>query len=68
MSTTEMIQLILPLVIVQIGLIVYCIFDLRKNGVKNLSKALWILIIICINMFGPIAYLMFGRGDEHVRD
>jgi hypothetical protein len=57
------IYLLIPIIVAQLGLQIYCILDIVKKGVKNLNKAIW--IIICLNLFGAIAYLLVGRkGDE----
>ena len=63
METNELIKLLLPLLVLQLGLVIYALVDLAKNGVRNLNKLAWILIILFINMLGPIIYLIFGRGD-----
>ncbi len=63
METSELIKLLAPLIVLQMGLLTYSLFDLHKNGVRNLNKLAWILIIIFVNMIGPIVYLVFGRGD-----
>ncbi len=65
METLELVKLLIPLIILQLGLILYALFDLKKNGVRNLNKTAWIIIIIVINMIGPILYLIFGRGDGY---
>ncbi len=69
METTELIKLLAPVAVLQIGLLIYALFDLRKNGVRNLNTIAWVLIILFVNMIGPIVYLIFGRGDgSHVED
>lgn len=69
METMELVKLLVPVIILQFGLIIYALVDLKKNGVRNLSIPVWIIIIIALNTFGPILYLIFGRGDGyHVED
>ena len=69
METIELIKMLIPVIILQFALLVYSLIDLHKNGVRNLNKTAWILIIVFINMLGPISYLLFGRGnDNHVED
>jgi hypothetical protein len=63
LTATEIIKLLLPLLVIQIGIAIYALVDLSKNGVRNLSKLIWVLIIIFVNMLGPVAFLIFGRGD-----
>jgi len=60
MSSVEILKLFLPLIILQTGLLIYCVVEILKKGVRNLNKPLWIAILF-INMIGPIAYLILGR-------
>ena len=57
--------LIIPLVILQLVLMIYCLVDLnRRRTVKSLPKWGWALIIILGELFGPIIYLLIGRGED----
>lgn len=61
MTTIETIKLIAPLIVIQFGLSIYCIIDIFRNGVRNLNKSIWILIVLFINLIGAISYLLLGR-------
>lgn len=62
--STEILLMIIPLVILQLSLAIYCIFKIRREGVGNLSPLAWILIVLFLNMIGPIAYLLVGRPNH----
>lgn len=62
--TPEVVAVILPILIAEIILIAFCIFKIVKEGVANLNKALWIVIVIATNLLGCIAFLMFGRRRD----
>jgi len=54
-----------PLLALQLVLLVWALIDLvRRREVKGLPKWAWALIIILINLFGPIIYFVAGRGEE----
>ncbi|NPV07601.1 MAG: PLDc_N domain-containing protein [Anaerolineae bacterium] len=36
---------------------------LRRERTRNLSKGVWILIVVFIQIFGPIAYFLAGREE-----
>ncbi|MBK5109362.1 MAG: PLDc_N domain-containing protein [Anaerolineales bacterium] len=58
------IPLLLPLLIVEIGLLIIALVDLiRRENVKHLPKWAWAVIIIVLNFIGPIAYLIVGREE-----
>lgn len=53
--------LILPIVIIQFILLIVAIIDLIRTPETNGPKWMWALIIVFINILGPIAYFIFGR-------
>lgn len=56
--------LLLPLLAIQLGLMIFCIVKIVKEGVGNLTKTAWLIIVIVINLFGPILYLIVGRKRD----
>ncbi len=55
--------LLAPLILIQLGLMVYCLIDLsRRERVKG-PKWLWAIIIIFGELIGPVVYLIAGRGE-----
>ncbi len=61
MSTMEIIKMIMPLIVVELVLKVFCFYRISKDEVKYLPKIGWVLIVIFVSTFGPISYLFFGR-------
>lgn len=61
----EMLLMVLPLIILQLGLAIFCIVKILKEGVQNLNKAAWILICVFANLIGPIIFLLVGRRKEY---
>lgn len=55
--------IIAPLAFINIVLAVIALIDLFKRPSVNGSKWVWALIIVIINMIGPILYFVFGRRD-----
>jgi hypothetical protein len=53
--------LILPILIIQFILLIVAIIDLIRTPETNGPKWMWALIIVFINILGPIAYFIFGR-------
>lgn len=54
-----------PLLVLQIALMVIALLDLRKRKrVNHLSRGVWIVVIIALNLIGPILYFVIGRSDD----
>ena len=61
----DMLPWLIPLFILQVSLMIFALVDLiRREKVRGDSKVVWALIIIFINLIGPIVYLIGGRGEE----
>ncbi|MFW8052659.1 PLDc N-terminal domain-containing protein [Vagococcus fluvialis] len=61
----EILPILIPVLIIQIGLIIYCLKKvLKRTDFKFLNKKVWILIILFVQLFGPIAYLTLEREDN----
>jgi len=61
----EMLPWLIPLAILQLTLMIVALVDLAKREkVRGDSKLVWALLIVLINIIGPIVYLIGGRGEE----
>lgn len=58
------IPFLIPIVLLQLGLIIVALVDLFRRPATNGPKWLWALIILLINFIGPIAYFLAGRKEE----
>ena len=60
----ELLPLIAPLLVVQLGLMVYCLLDLwkfSKNKRDQQDKLVWTLVVVLFSLLGALAYLVFER-------
>ena len=65
LKTEQVIALILPIAVIQLGLMIAALYDLEKDEwqVRGGSKLVWVLIIVFVNVIGPIVYFTAGRQD-----
>jgi hypothetical protein len=56
--------IVAPILVIQLILIIVALVDLSKVNQTNGPKWLWAIIIIAINILGPIIYFVFGRKQS----
>jgi len=66
MNETQILLLLIPVIIIELGLLVVALRDLLRpeRRVRGDSKLMWGIIIVVINIIGPILYLAIGREEE----
>lgn len=57
--------LVVPLLVLQLGMLVLAVADLLREDrqVRGGSKGAWALIIVLVNLVGPLLYFLVGRVD-----
>lgn len=61
---SKLIPLLIPIVLIQIGLLIAALVDLTRQPQTRGPKWAWALVIVLVNIFGPIIYFIFGRKEE----
>ena len=66
LKTEQILALLAPIVIIQLGLMIVALHDLEQDDrhVRGGSKLLWVLVIVFLNVLGPIVYLVAGREES----
>ncbi len=61
----QVLPLLLPLMVLQLALLLLAIVDLfrEERKVRFVGKPIWALIIVFVNIVGPLAYFFVGRED-----
>jgi hypothetical protein len=60
----QYIPLLIPVVLIQLGLLIFALVDLLRREKTNGPKWVWGLVIVLVNFIGPIIYFVAGRKDE----
>lgn len=63
LELSKMLGLILPIIILQLVLMIIALVLCVKAEDTRGPKVMWILIILFLQMLGPIAFLLFGRRN-----
>lgn len=56
--------IIAPILIIESILLIVALIDLIRNDNPNGPKWLWVIIILFINIIGPILYFIIGRRPQ----
>ena len=54
---------LIPILVLQLGLIVVALIDLARRERTRGPKWMWALIILFVNLIGPIVYFVLGREE-----
>lgn len=60
----EFLPYLIPILVIEYGLLIIAIVQLVKNEVRYLPKWGWALIIVFINIIGPIVFLLAGKKKD----
>jgi len=60
----RLLPLLIPLFLVQLGLMIAGIIDLVKREKTKGPKWMWVIIVVFVNIIGPIIYFVVGREEE----
>lgn len=60
----EYLPLLIPLLLIQLTLMAIALLDIARREKLRGPKWVWVLVVIVINIIGPIIYFVFGREDE----
>jgi hypothetical protein len=58
------IPLLIPLLLIQVTMMIIALVDLAKREKTRGPKWVWVLVVIFVNMIGPIIYFVLGREEE----
>lgn len=55
--------LLLPIFILYLILLVTALVDLIRHWQVRKAPVVWLVVILAVSSFGPIAYFIFGRKE-----
>jgi hypothetical protein len=59
-----MIPYLIPVILLELALVAFALRDLLPRTRVNGPKWLWVVIVLLVQIVGPIAYFVAGRRDE----
>jgi hypothetical protein len=62
-TLNELLPFLIPVILLQIALMVVALVDLVRRERTRGPKWVWVLVIVLVNLIGPVVYLLFGREE-----
>jgi hypothetical protein len=59
----QWLPLLIPVFLLELGLMIAALIDLIKREKTKGPKWVWVLVIVLVNLFGPIVYFLVGREE-----
>ncbi len=59
----KLLPLLIPILIIQIGLQIWALIDLYRQPVSKGPKWIWVLVILLLEILGPVVYFLFGKRE-----
>ncbi|MCL1873649.1 MAG: PLD nuclease N-terminal domain-containing protein [Clostridiales bacterium] len=64
-NLTEYLPVLIPIAIIQLGLMLAALVHaIRHPQSKTGTMAVWIVVIVLLNIIGPVLYFLIGRGEQ----
>lgn len=51
----------ISIILVLIGINIYCVIDILKNSFKEKNYITWIAVVLLVPILGPFFYILIGR-------
>jgi hypothetical protein len=68
MTTAELMEylpFLIPIIIIELILMLTALVHvLRHKNYRFGNRVIWIIIVVCLQIIGPILYFTIGRGEE----
>jgi len=66
-SIVQMLPYLVPIFVLELALLAFALVDLSKRKyITGGKKVTWVLVAVCFQIIGPVAYLVFGRKEPQV--
>jgi hypothetical protein len=59
----QYIPFLIPVVLIELGLMIFALTDLIRRERTKGPKWMWAILIILVQIIGPVVYLLAGREE-----
>lgn len=61
---TEVLIAIIPIVLLELALTLYALYDWFKQGSRLENRYVWLIVILIINLLGPLLYFWLAPREN----
>ncbi|WP_100486271.1 PLDc N-terminal domain-containing protein [Sporolactobacillus pectinivorans] len=62
---SNLLPLLIPIIVLELILIIAALIHIFRHKTYRFgNRLLWVIIVLCFQLIGPIVYFIFGRGDD----
>ncbi|HEY4694041.1 MAG TPA: PLD nuclease N-terminal domain-containing protein [Bellilinea sp.] len=58
------IPFLLPVILIELGLMIFALVDLIRRERTKGPKWMWAILIVLVQIIGPVVYLLAGREES----
>jgi hypothetical protein len=62
-SLEPYVPLLIPVVLIQFGLMIFALVDLIRREQTRGPKWMWAVLVVAVGVIGPVVYLLAGRDE-----
>ncbi len=60
----QFLPLLTPIILIELALMIVALVDAIRRPKTNGPKWMWAIIVVIVNLIGPIVYFIVGRKEE----
>jgi len=60
----QFIPFLLPVILIELGLMIFALVDLIRRERTKGPKWMWAILIVLVQIIGPVVYLLAGREES----
>ena len=64
MDTQTLILIVAPLIIIQLALQIWALYDIWRHKGAKTATPVWVVVVVLFQILGALAYFMLGRKEN----
>ncbi|TGA98874.1 hypothetical protein E4665_05980 [Sporolactobacillus shoreae] len=62
---SDLLPLLIPIIVLELILVITALIHIFRHKTYRFgNRVLWVVLVLCFQLIGPVVYFIFGRGDD----